>query len=399
MHNRPRMASPFAEHWTLDPSVDYLNHGSYGACPRVVLEKQWQLRLELEREPMDFLSRRWNGLLEDARAEVARFLGAQPQDLAFVTNATSGVNAILRGLTLEAGDEILTTDHAYAACRKAAAFVARRGGARVVTVAVPFPLASAETLVARVLGAVTPRTKLALLDHVTSPTALVLPLARLVRALRERGVETLVDGAHATGSVPIDLDAIGAGYYTGNAHKWLCAPKGAAFLHVRRDLQASVHPLVISHGYEPDQEGRRFREEFDWTGTCDPTAWLVMPDCIRFLGGLLPGGWPELMARNRALALRARDILCEALGVTPAGPDEMVGSLASLPLPVPQPGSPVATLDHEKLMDWTRARGVESWFCSWPVPSGRLVRVSAQAYNDEAQFRRLAGLLQEALRG
>jgi isopenicillin-N epimerase len=392
-------ASPFAAHWTLDPAVDYLNHGSYGACPRVVLEKQWELRLELEREPMDFLSRRWNGLLEGARAGLAQFVGARPEDLAFVTNATSGANAVLRGLTLAPGDEILTTDHAYAACRKAAAFVARRCGANVVTAAIPFPLDDVETLVAGVLAAVTPRTRLALLDHVTSPTALVLPIARLVGELRARGVETLVDGAHAPGSVPIDLEAIGAGYYTGNAHKWLCAPKGAAFLHVRRDLQAGVHPLVISHGYEPDQEGRRFREEFDWAGTCDPTAWLVLPDCIRFLGGLLPGGWPELMARNRALCLRARDILCEALGIARVCPDELIGSLASLPLPVPAPGSPVATLDHEKLMDWTRERGVESWFYTWPVPSGRLVRVSAQAYNHEGQFRRLAGLLQEALRG
>jgi isopenicillin-N epimerase len=391
--------SPFAEHWTLDPSVDYLNHGSYGACPRVILERQWELRLELEREPVDFLSRRWNGLLEAARTEVAGFLGARPEDLAFVTNATSGVNAVLRGLPLAPGDEILTTDHAYAACRKAAAFVARRSGARVVTVAVPFPLEDAETLVQLVLGAVTPRTRLALLDHVTSPTALVLPIERLVRALRGRGVETLVDGAHAPGSVPIDLDAIGAGYYAGNAHKWLCAPKGAAFLHVRRDLQAGVHPLVISHGYEPDGEGRRFREEFDWTGTCDPTAWLVIPDCIRFLGGLLPGGWPELMARNRGLCLRARDLLCEALDVPRPCPDELVASLASLPLPIGEPGSPVATLGHEALMDWTRARGVESWFYSWPVPSGRLARVSAQAYNHEGQFRRLAGLLREALRG
>jgi isopenicillin-N epimerase len=389
--------SPFASHWALDPAVDYLNHGSFGACPRAILERQWEMRLELEREPVDFLARHWNARLEAARAEVARFLGARPDDLAFVTNATSGVNAVLRGLALEPGDEILTTDHAYAACRKAAAFVARRVGATVVTVPVPFPVGSADVLVERVLAGVTPRTKLALLDHVSSPTALVFPIARIVAALRERGIETLVDGAHAPGTVPLDLDAVGAGYYTGNAHKWLCAPKGAAFLHVRRDLQGSVHPLVISHGYEPDQEGRRFREEFDWTGTCDPTAWLVLPDCIRFLEGLLPGGWPALQERNRALALAARGILCDALGVPTPCPDGLVGSLASLPLPLGAPGSPVATLDHEGLSNWTRARGVESWFCWWNVPSGRLVRVSAQAYNDESQYRRLAALLQEAL--
>ena len=391
------MSSPFASHWLLDPQVDYLNHGSFGACPRVILERQWELRLELEREPVDFLARHWSARIADARAQVAAFLGAQPDDLAFVTNATSGANAVLRGLALERGDEILITDHTYAACRKAAEYVARRVGAQVVTVPVPFPLESDGLLVERLLAAVTKHTRLALLDHVTSPTALVFPIARLVAALRERGVETLVDGAHAPGTVPIDLDALGAGYYTGNAHKWLCAPKGAAFLHVRRDLQGSVHPLVISHGYEPDQDGRRFREEFDWTGTCDPTAWLVLPDCIRFLGGLLPGGFAELQARNRTLALRARDLLCEALGVPPACPDHLIGSLASLPLPVAAPGSPVAVLDHEALAGWTRARGVESWFCRWSVPSGRLVRVSAQVYNHEAQYHRLASLLQEAL--
>ncbi len=388
--------SPFARHWTLDPAVDYLNHGSFGACPRPILERQWELRLELEREPVDFLARHWSARIADARAQVAAFVGAQPEDLAFVTNATSGVNAVLRGLPLGPDDEILVTDHVYAACRKAAEFVARRTGARVVTAPVPFPVPSADAIVERVLAAVTARTRLALLDHVTSPTALVFPIARLVRGLRERGVETLVDGAYAPGMAPLELDALGAAYYTGNAHKWLCAPKGAAFLHVRRDRQGGVHPLVISHGYLADQEGRRFREEFDWTGTCDPTAWLVLPDCIRFLGALLPGGWPELMARNHALALRARDRLCQAVGTEPPCPDELIGSLASVLLPAPAAGAPAATLDHDQLATWTRARGVESWFYPWPGPGGRLVRASAQVYNHEAQYERLAGLLREA---
>lgn len=390
-------SSPFASLWTLDPQVDYLNHGSFGACPRAILERQWELRLELEREPVDFLSRTWNQRLEAARAELAAFLGAQERDLALVTNATSGVNAILRGLALEPEDEILVTDHVYAACRKTAEFVARRTGARVVSAAVPFPVDGADTIVERVLEGVTPRTRLALLDHVTSPTGLVFPIARLVAALRERGVETLVDGAHAPGMVPLVLDDLGAAYYTGNAHKWLCAPKGAAFLHVRRDRQGSVHPLVISHGYEPDAEGLRFREEFDWTGTCDPTAWLVLPDCIRFLGGLLPGGWPDLMARNRALVLRARDVLCRAMGIAAPCPDDLLGSLASVPLPRPAPGAPAAALDHEQLMNWTRERGLESWFYTWPGPGRKLVRASAQAYNHEAQYERLGALLREAL--
>lgn len=388
-------ASPFAALWTLDPDVVYLNHGSFGACPRAILERQWELRLEMEREPVDFLARRWSGRLADARAEVAAFLGAQAQDLAFVSNATSGVNAVLRGLALEPDDEILTTDHVYNATRRAAQFVTQRRGARVVVVPVPFPLDSADTVVERVLAGVTPRTRLALLDHVTSPTGLVFPIERLVAALAERGVDALVDGAHAPGMVPLALDALGAAYYTGNAHKWLCAPKGTAFLHVRRDRQSSVHPLVISHGYDPAQDGRRFVEEFDWTGTSDATGWLVLPECIRYLGGLLPGGWPELQARNRALVLRARDILCRTLGVPAPAPDALLGSLASVPLPAARPGSPAATRDFEQLGLWTRERGVESWFFPWA--DGVLVRASAQLYNDASQYDRLGALLVEAL--
>jgi len=391
--------SPFAALWPLEPGLDYLNHGSFGACPRALLEHQWQLRLELEREPMDFLWRRWGPRLDAARAAFAGFVGADPQDVAFVTNATTGVNVVARALELRPGDEILTTDHAYAASCKAFEFVARARGARVVAAAVPFPLDSAEAIVEPLLRAVTPRTRLALLDHVTSPTGLVFPIERLVAALRERDVETLVDGAHAPGMLPLDLSRLGAAYYTGNAHKWLCAPKGAAFLHVRRDLQGSLHPLVISHGYDPGREGRHFHAEFDWTGTADPTAWLTIPECIRYLGGLLPGGWPELMARNRALAVRARATLCDALAVAAPCPESLLGSLASLPLPAPEPGAPASRLDHEGMMNWLRERGVESWLFPWPGPAGKLVRVSAQLYNHEEQYRRLGRLLREALGG
>jgi isopenicillin-N epimerase len=195
--------------------------------------------------------------------------------------------------------------------------------------------------------------------------------------------------------VPLSLDALGAAYYTGNAHKWLCAPKGTAFLHVRRDRQTAVHPLVISHGYDPEQDGRRFLEEFDWTGTSDATGWLVLPECIRYLGGLLPGGWPEMQARNRALALHARDLLCDALGATAPAPDGLIGSLASVALPAARAGSLAATLDFEQLALWTRTRGIESWFFPWS--GGTLVRASAQVYNDESQYVRLAALLREAL--
>ena len=390
-------SSPWAGLWPLDPFVDYLNHGSFGACPRAVLDKQSELRARMEKEPMDFFVRALPGLLDEARAALAPFVGADADDLAFVPNATAGVNAVVRSLDFSPGDEILTTDHAYAACRKTLEYVASRTGARVVAAKVPFPLTHEDEVVASVLAAVTPRTRLALLDHVTSPTALVFPIERFVAELSARGVDTLVDGAHALGMVPLRLAALGAAYYTSNAHKWLCAPKGAAFLHVRKDRQKNLHPAVISHGYEPGSPEARFQKEFDWTGTSDPTAPLSIPFCLSYLGGLLPGGWPALMEANRALALRARAIVGEALGVAAPCPDRMIGSMATLPLPAPVPSSPAARLGHEELADWVRARGVETWCYTWPAPGKKVVRLSAQLYNTEDQFRRLAGLLAEAL--
>lgn len=392
--------SPWADLWLLDPAVDYLNHGSFGACPKAILEKQSELRLRLEREPVDFLVRALPGLLAEARAALAGFLGADGDDLAFVPNATAGVNAVVRSLAFSPLDEILTTDHAYAACKKTLDYVAARTGARVVVAEVPFPLGGEEDVVEPVLAAVTPKTRLAMLDHVTSPTALVFPIERLVAGLSARGVDTLVDGAHALGMVPLDLARLGAAYYTANAHKWLCAPKGAAFLHVRKDRQKGLHPVAISHGYAGGEA--RFKDEFDWTGTTDPTPAFCIPDCIAYLGNLLPGGWPAVMAANHALALKARAILCEALGVSTPAPEPMIGAMASVPLPAPAPGSPAECLDREELADWMRLRSVEPWFYDWPVggggSGGKLVRVSAQLYNTEEQFVRLAGLLAEALR-
>lgn len=385
------MPSKLAAHWSLDPAVTYLNHGSFGACPTSVLAVQAELRVELEREPVDFLVRTFQGRLDAARAELATFLGADPADLAFVPNATTGVNVVLRSLGFGPGDELLTTSHVYNACRLTLEHVAHTTGARLVVAPVPFPLQDASEIENAVLAAVTPRTRLALLDHVTSPTALVLPLKGLVPELEARGVACLIDGAHAPGMIPLALGDLGASFYTGNAHKWLCAPKGAAFLHVRRDRQAGLHPGTLSHGY-----GSGFHGEFDWTGTCDPTPWLCIPAGLRVMGALHPEGWPGVMAANRTLALQARDHLAMALGVPHPAPDDLLGSMAALPLPTPEPGSVLAEVGASGLADWCRTRGVETWAYPHPLP---LVRLSAQRYNDLGQFERLATLLKEALRG
>jgi isopenicillin-N epimerase len=381
----------FASHWSLDPDIAYLNHGSFGACPKAVLKVQAQLRDELEREPVDFLSRRLPGRLQEARPVLAEFLGAKSEDIAFVVNATMGVNAVLRSLSFAPGDELLTISHVYAACHKTMRYVAHRTGARVVVAPLPFPIADEEQIVSSVLAAVTARTKIALIDHVTSPTALILPIARLVRELEARGVDTLVDGAHAPGMLGLRLDEIGAAYYTGNCHKWMCAPKGAAFLHVRRDRQQDLHPTVISHGYSSG-----FHAEFDWTGTADPSAWLCVPEAIRFMGALLPGGWPALMAHNHATAIACRNVVQEILGLKSGAPDKMLGSMAAVALPRAKPGSVADNFDRDRVTTWIRERGIESWFHNEPLP---LLRISAQIYNDTEQYRRLALLLKEALHG
>lgn len=382
--------------WLLDPAVTFLNHGSFGACPRSVLEFQNEIRARLERQPVQFLVRELEPLLDNARGVLAHFVGADVADLVFVPNTTSGVNTVLRSLTFAPGDELLVTNHEYAACRNALHCVAERSGARVVAVNTPFPFHSADEIIAPILAAVTSRTRLALLDHVSSPTGLVMPVEKLVGELAARGVDTLVDGAHAPGMVPLNVKKIGAAYYTGNCHKWLCAPKGAAFLCVQPSRQELIRPLVISNGASSRRTDRsRFQIEFAWTGTGEPSAYLCVPEVLKFLESLLPGGWPETMARNRALAIAARKILCAALKISEPCPEEFIGSLAAMRLPdAPPDALPRQPFNEYPLQDWLRVQqGIEVPVMPWPAPPKRLLRISAQLYNSLPQYERLAAAL------
>jgi isopenicillin-N epimerase len=378
-------------HWSLDPSVIFLNHGSFGACPIPVLQYQAELRQRMERQPVQFFVRDLEGLLDEARAALGDFLGAPANDLAWVPNATTAVNAVLRSLSFEPGDELLTTDHEYNACRNVLDFVAQCAGARVVVASLPFPIASSDQVIRAVMDRVTGRTRLALLDHVTSQTGLVLPIEALVRELRARGVETLVDAAHAPGMLPLDVAAIGAAWYTGNCHKWICAPKGAAFLYTRPDMQQQTRPAVISPGANSTRTGRpRYLIEFDWVGTDDPTAILSVPEAIRFMGGLMPGGWAAVRETNRQLALRGRDVLCNTLGIDPPCPDDMIGSLASLPLPDGDGRVGDSALYADPLQDRLLQQfHIEVPVIPWPAPPKRLVRISGQVYNRDGDYESL----------
>ncbi|MDP9192822.1 MAG: aminotransferase class V-fold PLP-dependent enzyme [Acidobacteriota bacterium] len=380
------------QHWTLDPAITFLNHGSFGATPRVVLDKQTALRAQMEREPVRFFVRELEPLLDDARRTLASFLNADANGLAFVPNATAGVNAVLRSLDLDKLDELLVTNHEYNACRNTLDYVAGLAGAKVVVADIPFPIDSPDVVIERVLAKVSDRTRLLLIDHITSQTALILPVERLVKELASRGVDTLVDGAHAAGFLPLDLRAIGAAYYTGNLHKWVCAPKGAAFLYVHENRRRSIHPIAISHGANASRTDRsRFHLEFDWTGTFDPTAWLSVPAALDFMES--QGGWPDVMRRNGALALLARDLLCDTLGIAPPAPDAMLGAMAAVPLPD-------GTLDtapslygdplQDKLL---YEHNIEVPIVPWPHPPKRILRISAQLYNEPGDYEKLAVVL------
>ncbi|WOB45379.1 aminotransferase class V-fold PLP-dependent enzyme [Thermoleptolyngbya oregonensis NK1-22] len=372
--------------WGLDPALTFLNHGSFGACPLAVQQRQQALRQQLEAQPVQFFGRSLEPLLDESRAVLAAFVGASPADLAFVPNATTGVNTVLRSLSFRPGDELLTTNHEYNASRNALEFVAQQSGATVVVADIPFPLSSPAQVVERVLGKVSNRTRLLLIDHVTSQTALVLPISPLIRALADQGIDTLVDGAHAPGMIPLALNELGAAYYTGNCHKWLCAPKGAAFLYVRADRRDRIRPLVISHGANSPRRDRPFFHlEFDWTGTGDPTPFLCVGTAILHLATLLPGGWADIMAQNRALALWARERLSQRLGLALPCPDEMIGSMATLPLPEGDADSLYRALveDH----------AIEIPVIPWQGVSNRLIRLSAQLYNTPADYDRLADVL------
>ena len=401
-----RSASPVAE-WALDPTVTFLNHGSFGACLRAILEVQRGWRDKIEMNPVRFLARDLEDLLDWSRSEIGGFVGVSADDLALVPNATAGINTVLRSMRWKAGDEVLTTDHAYAASLNALRFAAAGCSARVVLARIPFPIESSDAAFDAVMAAVTPNTKFAMLDHVTSPTALILPIERLVAALAEKGIDVLVDGAHAPGMLPLRIASMAPAYYVGNLHKWVCAPRASAFLYVRRDRQGRIKPLAISNGASDTRTDRsRFRLDFDWNGPFDPSPWLTVPAAIDGLGEMLPGGWPSVTANNRQLMIAAREMLAAALHTDVQAPDEMTGSMASVRLP----GGPWPRADalRRKEMIETALRGrlfevpLMTWPCTWLVDSGDLpestefeliVRISAHVYNHIGQFERLASIL------
>lgn len=382
------LASPHTpiDRWALSPDVKHLNHGSFGGCPLDVIEAADAWRERLEAAPMQFFVLDWQTEIDRARDALATFLRAPGERLAFVPNATTGVAIALASSQIAAGDELITTSHAYRACKNQLDRLAAARGARVVVVPIALPF-DADAFAAAFTAAITARTKLALLDHITSPTALRLPLDRLLAPLAARGVQIIVDGAHAPGQIALDVGAqldAGVTWYTGNSHKWLCAPKGTGFL-VAAASAPPLQPVITSHGASAEYgPANRFHAELDWMGTHDPTPHLTVPTAIATIAELA-NGWAHVVARNHALAIELRDRLVAALDASVLGPEDAIGTMAAVPITLPPNTKPLA-LEQQLLRD------------GWEIPivdfaGGALVRISAHLYNHAEEADALAAKL------
>ena len=390
--------SELSKHWILDPNITFLNHGSFGACPKLILDEQTKLRTILESDPVTFMESTARELWAESLVRLSKFINADSEGMTFVTNATAGVNTVLKSLDLKPNDEIIVLDHSYQACWNAVDFITKKTEAKAVVATIPFPIDSNEQIIEEILQKVTEKTRLALIDTVTSPTGLRLPFEELVSELQSRNVDVLLDAAHGPGIVPLDIKKLDPAYVTGNAHKGLCTPKGSAFLYIREDRRNRIRPLSVSHGASvsgTDQE--RFRFEFDWTGTQDPTAWLCIPSAIDHIGSMLSGGWPAIMDYNTNLAIQGRNLLLEALGTPKPSPDSMIVGLAAVLLP----GSGVLTTSalepdplHTLLFEKYR---MQVPVFGWPHHNKRYLRIASYLYNSIEEYEYLAEALKKEI--
>jgi isopenicillin-N epimerase len=380
----PLLGRAVRHEWPLDWGWLTVNHGSFGATPRVVLAAQQEWRRQLEAQPTRFMHETLPAGLADAAARLGTFLGAAGRDIALLDNATSGCNTVLRSLRLAPGDEVLVLSHGYGAVRNTVRFVTERASARMTEAAIPFPRPDAGAIVASIAAALTPRTRIAVIDHITSGSALVLPLVDIVAACHAAWVPVLVDGAHGPGQVTLDLGALRADWYVGNCHKWLCAPKGSAFLWAAPDRQEALHPLTISHGF-----GQGFRAEFDWTGTRDASACLAIPTALDFHHRL---GGAALRARNVALAAEATQVLADRLGTEVGTTGVLAGAMGVVRVPTAAPAT----------AEWAQRLRQRLLAAHTDAPvhvlNGALwLRISAHAYNDLADYQALADIVSETV--
>lgn len=373
--------------------VTFLNHGSFGACPRPVFETYQRWQHELEAEPVEFLGRRLPGLLAEARGQLAEYLGAQAEHITFVPNATHGMNIVARSLSLEPSDEVLGTDHEYGAVERTWRFVCEQRGARYRSQRLELPASDADALVNQLWEGVTERTRVIVVSHITSPTALILPVAQICQRAAAQGIITVIDGAHAPGQIELALDALNADFYTGNCHKWLCAPKGAGFLYARSNRRHPLKPLIVSWGWnDAEPSTAPLQDYFEWVGTDDPSAYLSVPAAIEFLA---QHDWPNVRANCHRLAAQARERIGALTGLPQISPDTTAWWSQMCVAPLPTDGKSKITTGPELQRRLWEDYQIEVPITSWD--GQRFVRISIQAYNAPADVDRLVAALAELI--
>jgi len=390
--------SPFIEHWGLNREIVYLNHGSFGATPLAVREQETQYRNRLEAEAIDFILNELPGLYHENKKALAEFVGASPHDLVLIQNTTTGVSHILNSLPSSPGDEWLTTSHAYGACVHALQHFSTQKQCKVVTAFIPFPIYSDDEIVEAIAQCITPKTRFALIDHITSATGMIFPVEKIVALLHSHGIEVLIDGAHAPGMIPLNIGALNADYYIANCHKWICSPKGTALMYVKREHQAHVHPLVYSHYNDMDEAGlAHWSNQFMWEGTRDYSPFFCIDAAIRWMDSVHAGGWDGIRQHNHDLVWKAGQYLADRLGASVPVSEHQVGSILTLPLPDGLP-APRKFHAHPPFKDLLFEKyHIEVPVLMFPAAPRQWFRISAQLYNSMEQYEYLADCLLKEL--
>jgi isopenicillin-N epimerase len=377
----------YRNYWNLDSNIIFLNHGSFGATAVKILEKQSEYREMMEKEPVDFFVNKMPELLNDSKRKLSEFVGADANDLVFVQNTTTGVNQILNSFPFVKGDEWLTTSHAYGACKNAIRHYAGNNKINLKIAEIPFPVSDDDQILDSIRKEITTKTKLALIDHITSATGMIFPIGKIIDMLHESGVKVLVDGAHAPGMVPLNIKELDADFYVGNCHKWICAPKGSAFMYSKKEFREWVNPLVISHFNDADLIGEsNWSNQFMWDGTHDFSQYICVGDTIEFMGTLHPNGWKGIMEQNHKLAWDGANLIAEKLKIELPLEENYIGSMVNIPMPEGEEGFPKfnETPPLKRILFEKYKIEVPVFF--FPAAPTQWLRISAQLYNNMEQY-------------
>ena len=374
-----------------------LNHGSFGKCPLEIIKYRNELTFELETLSTIFFTRKSQNLIKKSGTGLAKFVGVPAEDVVFVKNATTGVNTVIQSISFEHGDEVVTTDLIYSSCRNLLELMKEKKGVKIKTAKIGLFPKNSDEIYDKIISEVTEKTRLIFIDHISSESALIMPVEKIAEFADSKGIDVLVDGAHAPGMIPLEIEKLGVTYYTGNCHKWICAPKGSAFLYVKPEKQDGLTPRIISnHFRKGTTANERFHSSFDWQGTMDYLSYACVGKAIEFIEKSVDGGWPEVMKRNHELVIKGRDIICEKLGLTEWTPDEFTGSISTIKL------NSKAILDEKTGLDVIQLElfdkfGIEALITTIYPTDNRILRISAALYNREDDYVKLADTLKVIL--